>query len=431
MHTAEEAHRILLDHLRHLEDELVPLVSAGGRVLARPVHRRMPQPPFTRSRVDGYAVSLSDLEAAEGPPLTVSGVVLAGEAPAGPLAAGSALRVMAGAALPDGVGAVVPFEEVPQGDKAHVGDRVTLRRRPAPGENVIPPGWEGPAGSLVLPAGMLCGPVELGLLAAAGQERVWVHRLPRVALVATGSELVPVGEELPPGKIYASNLHLLSELVRIWGGEPRPAQPVPDRPGAVREALEGQAGSSDLLLVTGGVAGGDRDLSRRVLTELGWSLLVDGVDFHPGGRCAAAQVAPEGPLAIFLSGGPGACLTAAALLAVPVLAALSGRAWGRVEAALAESPEGTPSGVPSGRGRRRAVPVGLGLSGGRLWAYPQPHSSGAPIISSGTDGLILLPPGGGGEGGDAGFSTGPGSGGVVEVWPLTPNLPVGGVAGKK
>ncbi|MDI6872010.1 MAG: molybdopterin molybdotransferase MoeA [Bacillota bacterium] len=433
MQSVEEARRLLLHHLRQPAEELVPLASAGGRVLSRPVRRHIPEPPFTRSRVDGYAVASADLEERGAPPsrLAVTGVVLAGEEPPAPFPPGSALRVMAGAALPEGTGAVVPFEEVPEGEDAQPGDLVTLQRRPVPGENIIPAGREGSRGSLVLPAGEACGPVELGLLAAAGEAAVWAYRRPRVGLIATGSELVPLGEPLSPGKIYASNLYLLSGLVAAWGGVPHPAAPIPDQRAAVREALEGEARGADLVLVTGGVAGGDRDLSRRVLSELGWPVLLDGVDFHPGGRCAVARVPGSGAVVCFLSGGPGACLTAAVLLVAPAVASLAGRGWSTLAALLAEDPEGAPAGVPSGRGRRRAVPVELSLSAGRLWAHPQPHSSGAPVIARGTDGVILLPPGGGGGGRGAGDSGGPVAGETVEVWPLAPLLPDGGVPGKK
>jgi molybdopterin molybdotransferase len=431
MHTAAEAHRLLAAQLDPPAPELVPLSSAGGRILACPVHRRAPEPPFTRSRVDGYAIALGDLESGTWSELTVTGVALAGDERPAALLPGATLRVMTGAALPEGIGAVVPFEEVAQGDGARTGDRVTLRRRPGPGENVIPAGWEGSPGSLVLTAGSIAGPVELGLLASAGVAAVWVCRRPRVALIATGSELVPLGQPLPPGKIYASNLYLLSGLVAAWGAEPQPAGPVPDRREAVREALEREAQEADLVLVTGGVAGGDRDLSRRMPAALKWPVLLDGADFHPGGRCVVARVPPAGPLVAFLSGGPGACLTAAGLLVVPLLAALGGRTWTTVEAALADSPTLPPSRVPSGRDRRRVVPVELSLDGGRLWACPLPHSPGAPIVRPPTDGLILLSPGGGGEGrGPAGLA-GPGRGETVEVWPLTPGLPAGGGRGKK
>lgn len=415
MRSVEEALPSLLAHLPDLGEERIPLAAVWGRTLSRAVRRRLPQPPFTRSRVDGYAVGLADLGT---PTLTVVGEVMAGGEPPAPLAPGTALRVMTGAPLPEGVGAVVPFEEVPEGNEALTGGRLTLTRRLRRGQNVIDAGKDGAAGAEVLPAGVRCGPVELGLLAEAGETAVWVRRRPQVALVATGSELVPLGESLAPGQIYASNLHLLAGLVVAWGAEPGPELLLPDRLASLAEALSKAAAAADLVLVTGGVAGGDRDLSRQAVAELGWAVLLDGADFHPGGRCAAAQ-APGGAEACFLSGGPGACLTAAALLVVPLLAALAGRSWMRITAVLADGLAEPPAAVPSGKGKRRAVPVALRLDGGRLWAVPQPHSSGSPVVSRGTEGVILLPPGGGGKGD------------LVEVWPLVPGLPEGGLPGKK
>lgn len=431
MQRLEEACQTLLAGVRQLGEERVGLAAAGGRRLSRTVRRSLAQPPFTRSRVDGYAVMAAALDSSEGRRFTVAGVVSAGEEPPAAPPAGAVLRVMTGAALPPGVGAVIPFEDVPEGAGAGPGQAVTFTRRIRSGENVIPAGMEGTPGSVVLPAGAVCGPVEMALLAGAGETAVWVRRRARVAVIATGSELVPPGEPLRPGQIYASNLHMLAGLVLAWGAEPVAAGPLPDTLGALRGELESQAAGTDLVLVTGGVAGGDRDLSRRLVGELGWPLVVDEVDVHPGGRCAAAAAPETGTLGVFLSGGPGACLTAAALLVVPLLAALGGRDWSTIPARLAGDLVETPAGVPSGHGRRRAVPVKLSLSGGTLRATPQPHYSGSPVVTPGTDGFILIPPGGGGEGSAPQPAAALVCGDLAEVWPLTPVLPDAGLQGRK
>lgn len=422
-----EACRVVLDHLTPTATEVVRLDEARGRVLGTAVHRRFPQPPFTRSRVDGYALSLQDLEqdlkACDGGPprLEVFQTVLAGSDPPPLLPRGKVLRVMAGSALPEGIGAVVPFEEVPEGNGGFPGDTITIHRRPACGENVIPAGREGHAGEVLLKEGTLLGPVEMGLLASAGEPEVCVVRRPRVSVIATGSELVPVGKSLPPAKIYASNTYLLSGLVAAWGGEAKAFAPIPDDWRVLSEMLKAEADASDLVIVTGGAAGGDADLSHRAVTDLGWSVLIDGADFHPGGRCVVTQVpGAGGPLVFFLSGGPGACLTAAAFLVVPAVATLGARKWGTVKAFLGAHPEEASTASPSlppsltlpllssARGRRRAVPVKVELTDGKLLARPQPRCPGAPAISQGTDGFILLP-----------FARE-----QCEVWPVHPMSPV-------
>lgn len=431
MMTVEEACRSLLDHARRPREEQVPLVEAAGRRLSRPVRRRLPEPPFTRSRVDGYAVLLRDLTNGGPRTLTVAGVVFAGDEPPPAPVSGSVLRVMTGAALPAEVGAVVPFEDVPEGEAVHPGQAVSLTRLPQPGENIIPAGKEGAAGSEVLSEGVLCGPAELALLAAAGQTDVWVYRRARVAIVATGSELVPPGRELRPGQVFASNLPMLAGLAAAWGAEAVPAGLYPDVPAAIGGALEREAALADLVLVTGGVAGGDRDFARQVAARLRLPLVVDGIDFHPGGRCAAGVAPGGGPEVIFLSGGPGACLTAAVLLVTPILAALGGSPWGRVEALLERGLDLAPAGVPSGRGRRRAVPVELSVVEGRLVAVPHEHHSGSPVVSPRTDGVVLVPPGGGGGGTGRRASPETPAGRLVQVWPLAPALPFCAVPGKK
>ncbi|MGE5508527.1 MAG: molybdopterin molybdotransferase MoeA [Chitinophagales bacterium] len=402
--------RRVLDYLPPAGVEEVSLADAGGRVLALGVTRACPDPPFTRSRVDGYALALADLGRDAGGPLTVTvaGTTAAGEEPPGCLAAGTAWRVMAGAALGQGVGAVVPFEDAPQGDRAHPGDQLSLPGRPPVGENVIPAGLRGQTGSLVLAEGTLLGPLELARLAGAGAQRVTVRRRPRVTIRSSGSELVEPGGPLPPGKVYASNPHLLAGLVSAWGGESLTGPPVPDRLPAVIQALTEAAAAADVVILTGGVGPGDRDLTRAALAELGWPLILDDPAFLTGRSCAAAQ-ASLGQLVFLLPGGPGSCLAAFTFLAIPAIASLSGRQWSTVAANL----DGPPV------HRERPLPVRLRLEAGRLWATPRPHVSGVPDGGAATDGF--LPPVTGAE------EARP----LADVWPVQPVFPLTGWRDRK
>jgi molybdopterin molybdotransferase len=405
-----EVVRRLLTHLPPLGVERVSLTDAGGRVLAEPVVRACPDPPFTRSRVDGYAVATVDL-ASGGEALrhlTVAGTTVAGDKPPELVAAGTAWRVMAGAALGPGVGAVVPFEATPDGDRVHPGERLTLTGRPGVGENVIPAGFKGESGSLVLEEGTLVGPLEVTRLAGAGVWEITVRKRPQVTIRSSGSELVEPGATLEPGKVYASNSNMLSLLVAAWGGEVRTGHPVPDRlPEVARALAEGVTGA-EYMILTGGVGLGDRDLTRLALAELEWPLLLDDASFLTGRSCAVAR-ATGGQLVFLLPGGPESCLAAFTFLVAPALGTLAGRNWSTVTASL-------DGGAGAGE---LPLPVVLRLERGRLWARPRPHRSGVPGGPTATDGF--LPP----------QVTGGDPDRLVDVWPVRPEFPLTGWPGRK
>jgi molybdopterin molybdotransferase len=274
MLTEQDALSTILAAVRPLETEELRLFEAGERVLAETVSALISLPRFDNSSMDGYAVRAVD---------AVAGAVLrvAGEQPAGPdhglkVEVGTAVRVYTGAPIPAGANAVVMQE-----DCDREGDLLTIRESVAPGEFIRLRGGDLCEGQKITDAGArLNGPL-LATLASQGIDRIRVFRRPKVAVLATGSELKSPGEPLGPGEIYETNRVMLQELVRNAGGIPRLFDPVPDQEDEHLRAF-GEAASDDVIVIAGGVSVGERDLVKSTLKKLGCDIELWRVAVRPG-----------------------------------------------------------------------------------------------------------------------------------------------------
>ncbi len=300
----DEALKLVQHHvsgLKRLETEERPLLSCGNRVLAGPVAADRDQPPFNRSTRDGFAVRAKDVAAAE--PLRVVGQIRAGERWSGsPLEHGCAIEIMTGAPLPDGADAVAMVEHVELQDGSV---RVTGGRSMRSGENIVPQGSEARAGKVVLAAGTVIEGAEIALAAACGCSALTVFRRPRVAIVATGDELVELDETPGEQQIRNSNSYGLAALVAEAGGEAVRLPIARDqRDDLVRIIL--QARSCDLLLLSGGVSMGKYDLVEEVLRALGAEFFFTGVKMQPGKPVVFGRLPASGEFpAQFFFGLPG------------------------------------------------------------------------------------------------------------------------------
>jgi molybdopterin molybdotransferase len=263
--------------------------------------------------MDGYAVRAVDTPAR----LAVVDESAAGRPATAAVARGEAIRISTGAVVPDGADAVVPVE------RTDGGAAVVEVERVAPGENVRPPGGDTAAGAVVVEAGTDLGPAQVGALAAAGVVSVRCGRRPRVALLATGSELRPPGETLGPGQLYESNTPMLAAQVRTAGGEPLLLGVVADDEAATRAALE-RGLEADVLVTSGGVSVGEHDLVRSLLATLGAEEVFWRVAVKPG-KPVAFAVRGE-TLAFGLPGNPVSSLVGFELFVRPALLALQGLA---------------------------------------------------------------------------------------------------------
>jgi molybdopterin molybdotransferase len=312
---------------RHPAPERLELDQAAGRVLARALNADRDQPPFPRSTRDGFACRAAEASAHK--ELTVAGSIHAGQPPAGPLPKGAVWEIMTGAAVPSGADAVAMLEHV-----EHQGNaiRLSAHRTLESGENIVPQGAEAKGGDEVLPAGTRLGPQHIALAAACGHPTVDVFRRPRVAILATGDELVPVGSVPGPGQIRNSNGVMLAALVARAGGEPWILPTARDTDRALDQALQ-QARTADMLLVTGGVSAGKFDLVEPALACVSARFHFTGVRIQPGKPLVFGEVPAtsshtaqsSGSLPFFgLPGNPISSAATFLLFGSRILAALAG-----------------------------------------------------------------------------------------------------------
>lgn len=285
--TVEQARDLLLERVGVLDAQHVGVLDALGRVLARDMTSDIDVPPFDSSARDGFAVRAEELAtASEDAPVELRVVerIAAGMAPTRAVGPGEAARIMTGAPVPTGADAIVMAEHatVLEGDGGE-GSLVRLPHPAAPGEHVRRRGEEVRAGDVVLPAGEVLGPAAIGLLASTGSPTVPVYSRPRVAVIATGTELVEADERPGPGKIRNSNAYSVAAQVIAAGGVPLRLPIVPDDLEATRAALERAAREADFIVTTGGVSAGDHDCVKPVLEELG-ELAFCQVAMRPGSR---------------------------------------------------------------------------------------------------------------------------------------------------
>lgn len=278
MPSFEEARRIILDHASVLGPERVALLDSIGRVLAFDVAAPRDLPLWDNSAMDGYAVRAKDVT--PDAPLPLSGYVPAGSAGLEEVAPGTAAKILTGAPLPPGADAVVPVEETEEREGA-----VVIRRRVQPGTHVRRKGEDIHAGEIILRAGTILGASEISALASCSRISVPVVRLPRVAILSTGDELLEPGEALSPGKIYDSNGLALAAAVKQAGAVPTLLGIARDDRAALRMRLE-EGLRADVLITSAGVSLGDRDLVRDVLEELSLRQVFWKIEVKPGGPTA-------------------------------------------------------------------------------------------------------------------------------------------------
>lgn len=273
----DEARRRILHLVDRLDAELSPLDDALGQVLAVDAVSPLTVPPADNSAMDGYAVRAADIAGASaGTPryLTVVGQAQAGHAVEAVVSDGTAVRIMTGAAIPPGADAVVPFEDTDEAQEGRFGaytrgsGQVGIRAEVQRGANIRYAGEDIRQGEVVVAAGTELRPSHIGVLASIGLARVQVYRRPVIALISTGDELLQLGEEPQPGRIYDSNIHSVAAQVREAGGIPLMLGIARDTVDDVRTRLQ-QALEADMVITSAGVSRGDFDVVKDVLLREG------------------------------------------------------------------------------------------------------------------------------------------------------------------
>jgi len=315
---------LILDAFQALTPVSTVLDAALGRVLAETVVARDNLPPFTNAAMDGYALLAVDTYGAtSGAPtrLRVVGEIAAGAVSPATVRSGTAIRIMTGAPLPPGADAVVRFEETDDGRDTP--GHVLIGRQATAGRNVRPAGEDVAAGTTVLSPGARLFPAEIGLLASLGHATIRTHPQPRIAILATGDEVVPHTTTPGPGQIRDSNGPTLAALVRQAGGVTVDLGIARDTTNDLRTRLSGAAAAgADLILTVGGVSVGDYDLVKQVLRADGRIELWQ-VRIKPGKPLAFGWLG-ETPL-IGLPGNPVAALVAFHQFVRPAILTMLGR----------------------------------------------------------------------------------------------------------
>ncbi|TRO44905.1 molybdopterin biosynthesis protein, partial [Candidatus Bathyarchaeota archaeon] len=320
----DQAKRIINDQLKlgALGEEEIPLLEACNRVLARDVVSALDIPPFDRSTVDGYAVKAEDtFNAQENQPikLITRGMVNVGEKPKIQVGVGEAAEIVTGAPIPEGADAVVMVEVTDRKEAELYVFRAVTRD-----ENVMKRGADIRKGEIVLKAGQVLSASEIGVLAAIGLTKVKVFKIPLVAVLSTGAEVTEPGKELSAGRIYDINAYSLSTAVRESGGNPIYLGVVPDDEIQLRRALKHALDTANMVITSGGVSVGPKDLTPKIVNSLGEpGVIVSGIAVKPGKPTTVALI---GKKPVFsLPGHPTSALLLFHLLVRPVIQLISGR----------------------------------------------------------------------------------------------------------
>lgn len=415
----DEAIRLVIEAAVPGRQETVPLWEAAGRYLAEPLVATTDWPPFARSGLDGFAVRSADTALAspsEPVTLRVVATARAGELASAAVKPGTAVRIMTGGAVPPGADAVVMLEQT--ADALVDGQpAVHVKRAAEPGQNIAPRGEEFRRGSALAEPGTKLRPGHVALLGTFGCADVPVFARPRVAVLATGTELLPVEAPLEPGRIRDSNSAMVAALVLQSGGVPLLLGRVPDEPEAAARAIAAALVQSDIIITTGGVSVGDYDVMASLLGGLAAApsanrlpistntlpapsataalpsnsrLLFNKAAMRPGSPTSAAIVG--GKLLLALSGNPGACFVGFELFARPALRRLQGVA--AAEALPKQATAKLAAGFAKGSPHERFVRARLHTEGGVLYADPLAFAKSSMMASiSDADCLIRLKPG--------------------------------------
>jgi molybdopterin molybdotransferase len=376
-----EAVRLVLENTHRLPAEDVPLVEARGLALAEDVRARFDSPPFDNSAVDGYAVRSGDAEA--GRTFRVVDEAPAGRPAAKSVGEGEAIKIFTGGVIPEGADAVVMVENT-----SGWGEEFELKKAASPEQNVRGSGEDVREGAVILSAGTEIGPPEIALAATQGYGRLPVYRRPEVVILSTGTELVEPGErELEPGEIYDSNSFAMIAQAEEVGARARRVSAASDDAEVLRNAVKEALETADVVVTSGGVSVGEKDLVKGTMLELGVEQVFWGVKFKPGKPLFFGV--HEGASVFGLPGNPVSAMVCFELFVRPALVKMMGRedkGRPRIQVYFEED-------VRNNFGRMHAMRVSLQQTE-KGWLARSVGAQGSGLVSSLTkaDALALIGP---------------------------------------
>ena len=391
--TIADALHIILDHVAPLPSEIVPLDSATNRTLAEPIVSPIDHPPWDNSGMDGFAVHAADVQGATDDVPVVLAIVdeiRAGDVPQRAVARGEAARIMTGAPLPPGADSVIRIEHT----RAAGGAQVAVLRDADALRNVRARGEDLRAGESVFGTGTRLGPAEIGVLAMIGHAQPRVSCMPRVAILATGDELVPVDrlqDVIAGTDIIDSNTPAVAAALRATGCEPVPLGIARDHMPDLLERLL-RAHDADALITTAGASVGDHDLVKDALEQLGCTTHFWRVKIRPGSPFSFGTIARAGraDLPVFgLPGNPVSALVTFEILVRPALRRMLGR--GRIYPRTAYALAGETIRAPTGLMRFLRVRVETGADGMDRVFLTGAQGSGILTSMAAADALLMVP----------------------------------------
>ena len=374
MLTVAEAREVILTAVRTRPECAVPLADSLGCVLARDVASAINLPMWDNSSVDGYAVRASDVSNAnENNPihLRVAAEIPAGTAAKGTIQPQTCGRVFTGAPIPEGADAVVMQE----GTRPHHEGYIAVTESVEPGENIRQAGDDVTKDEVVLRAGALLGPSQLGMAAALGITQLVVYPRPRVGVLVTGAEIVEPGHPLRAGQIYDANSYTLCALVKQAGCDPVELGIADDTREDLHEKIDYGLSECDVVITVGGVSVGEYDLVRNVLAELGCEQKFWKIAMRPGKPCVFAT--RESKLVFGLPGNPVSAAVTFLILARPALRKMRGLAEIDLPTVAATAAEDFVNDGDRGHYMRAS----LRQEDGKWLARPMPRQ-GSHVISS-------------------------------------------------
>jgi molybdopterin molybdotransferase len=379
--SVEEARSRIVEAIRPLNGLRIELGSTLGRVLAEDIVASRAHPPAAVAAMDGYALRFAD---ALSLPVKLKkiGTSKAGARFEGKVSVGNCVRIFTGAALPDGADTIALQENA-----SELGDNVEITQVPEPGRHIRPAGANYSAGQLCLAKGRILTARDIGVIASCGYANVLVRRKPRVAILATGDELVCPGGSPGPDQIFGSNNAAIAAAVVAWGGEPIDLGIAPDQVDAIAKAIDAAIGT-DLLVTSGGASVGEHDLVRNALATRGFTPVFQKIAIRPGKPVIFGKLA-EMPV-LGMSGNPVSALVSALMFLHPAIKAMLGLSANRPvfeQAVLGAAMRENYIREDYVRAHIECGPDG------KLIAVPCPTQDSAMLLTlANADGLIRRPP---------------------------------------
>ena len=312
----EEAIDILDENVKAIGTEEIDLINATGRVLAEDIYSLIDNPPFNKSAMDGYAILAEN--SGSNDKIKIIDKVFAGEVSNYEVTNKTAIRIMTGAPIPNGANAVIKQEDTIKNDEEHI----TLTKKIKANDNICFKGEDIKKGSLLVNKNKKIDFADIGIIASSGISKIKVYKNPKIALLCTGDEVIDVNSDLTEGKIFNSNKYTIMARVSELGYNILEVKNVRDIEGDIEKYIENISQNVDLIITTGGVSVGEKDLLNHAIDNIGGKRLFWKVKMKPGSAVLCSIV--NNALVVSLSGNPTAALTAFELFVKTSIEKLSG-----------------------------------------------------------------------------------------------------------